>query len=211
MFLASSNVVREFMCSELHSRIFISLAGAYFFLMTRSLCTISLIYFSVFEYCCVLIELKFHLLSPVLTDNKLLYNKKRSSLGNTLLRACSTNQVITVWENRFCQMDSVAPVLEVAFWVNVSCICVGQACKPYLNSSSFLPCSLCLSLSLTHSLIHTNTHAVHASALSHSDPLGESWLTPDELAMGKTSPWPHCSPTQPMPTVPKNTLPSLDK
>ncbi len=157
MFLASSNVVRELMCSELHSRIFISLAGAYFFLMTRSLCTISLIYFSVFEYCCVLIELKFHLLSPVLTHNELLYNKKWSSLGNTLLRACSTNQVITVWQNHFCQMDSVAPVLEVAFWVNVSCICVGQTCKPYLNSSSFLPL-LSVSLSFSYSLTHSHKH-----------------------------------------------------
>lgn len=85
----------------------------------------------------------------------------------------------------------------------VSSIRVGQS----VSSATSRPFAPLLSL------IHTTTHTVEYTPppkAIHSPGggmgwWGGGWLTLNELTMGMTSPWPHSSPTQPMPTVKKIT------
>lgn len=113
-------------------------------------------------------------------------------------------------QNHFCHMEAVDPVLEVACCAKVSCVSVWGKPHPGLPHT---PALSPLALSLTHSF--TQTHVQYTplpqAIQTLGEERGESWLTQDELAMGMTSNWPLCSPTQPMTTDKKkrNTSNSL--
>lgn len=124
-----------------------------------------------------------------------LLEKTGHGLGNTSLWTCST---------------ALKPILSDEDWSGSAMQCEGQLhlcganhIQPYLNASSVLPCSF--------PFIHTNSHILYNTCpcLGPFRPSGRkagggSCLTPGELAVGMTSPWPHCSPTQPIPTVLRN-------
>lgn len=121
------------------------------------------------------------------------------------MRACSANQVMTGVTNPLLSR----PLIQCWKWLAVSRSAVSVWGEPHpslprrLFSAPLLSLSS-LSCSLAHSF--TQTQAQHTPLPRAVQTLGEepgrgSLLTPDELAMGMTSPWPRCSPTQPMPTV----------
>ena len=144
----------------------------------------------------VLIVKKFILLLQFITENGPL--KENGCVLEIHLCKYSSDESPAVWRLLIlCWEQLTAWRLAVSVWGTNS------------SSTSTSLSSLCfLALSLSLSLIHTNTRAVEYQPMPQAiqnlrgnGKGGGGRLTPDELAMGMTSPWPHCSLTQLIPTV----------